>query len=45
MWSDVFGHDPLSNEGTRAGAGSRVLKIKCHFFTLIRLTEFIVFYK
>ena len=45
MRSDVFGDDPLSNEGTRTGAGSRVLKIKCHFFSLIRLTGFLVFYK
>ena len=28
MRSDVFGDDPVSNEGTGTGAGSRVLKTK-----------------
>ena len=28
MRPDVFGHDPLPNEGTRAGVGSLVLKTK-----------------
>ena len=45
MRADVFGDDPLSNEGTGTGAGSRVLKIKFQFFSLIRLTGFLIFYK